>query len=83
MDRSADEEAATDELVTLLLDDLGPALQWYRDEVARVELLPHAARDAVLEAQRRAVRRSLREMVGKTRGCPAGSTRWPRGRSPA
>ncbi len=117
----------TDELATLLLDDLGPALQWYRDEVARtvgltpsevlclemcrrngsmssgrlgerlgltrsavakmlrrleeaghvvrlsspdheqeieVEVRPHAARDAVLDAQRRALRRSLREMVG-------------------
>ncbi|WP_328308656.1 MarR family transcriptional regulator [Actinomycetospora sp. NBC_00405] len=35
MRRAAEEEDATDELVTLLLDDLGPALQWYRDEVAR------------------------------------------------
>ena len=127
MDRATGEEDATDELVTLLLDDLGPALQWYRDEVARtlgltpgevlclevcrrhgsmssgrlgerlgltrsavakmlrrleeaghvarlsspdheqeieVEVRPHAARDAVLDAQRRALRRSLREMVG-------------------
>jgi DNA-binding MarR family transcriptional regulator len=125
--RAAEEEDATDELVTLLLDDLGPALQWYRDEVARtlglspgevlclevcrrhgsmssgrlgerlgltrsavakmlrrleeaghvarlaspdheqeieVEVRPHTARDAVLDAHRRALRRALREMVG-------------------
>lgn len=35
MDRAAEIEDATDELLTLLLDDLAPALQWYRDEVAR------------------------------------------------
>ncbi|WP_285659455.1 MarR family transcriptional regulator [Actinomycetospora sp. NBRC 106375] len=34
MDRQAEEDA-TDELVALLLDELGPALQWYRNEVAR------------------------------------------------
>src|SRR6185312_2318537 len=30
MGRAPEEEDATDELVTLLLADLGPALQWYR-----------------------------------------------------
>ncbi|MFC5139291.1 MarR family transcriptional regulator [Actinomycetospora rhizophila] len=38
MDREARERQeadSTDELLTVLLDDLGPAVQWYRDEVAR------------------------------------------------
>jgi DNA-binding MarR family transcriptional regulator len=126
VDRAAEEEDATDELLALLLDDLGPFLQWYRDEVARrlglsstellcldvcrrrgpissgrlgeqlgltrsavaklvrrleadghivrttvrgreqeieVRLRPHAARDAVLEDRRDALRRSVREVV--------------------
>ncbi|WP_433787527.1 MarR family winged helix-turn-helix transcriptional regulator [Actinomycetospora sp. CA-101289] len=45
MDRDeveAELDAATDELVRLLLDDLGPTLQWYRDEVARRLGLSHA-----------------------------------------
>ncbi|MDD7934149.1 MarR family transcriptional regulator [Actinomycetospora straminea] len=33
VDRQREDD--TDELLTLLLDDLGPSLQWYRDEVAR------------------------------------------------
>jgi DNA-binding MarR family transcriptional regulator len=45
VDRStaeAEAEDATDELATLLLDDLAPTLQWYRDEVARRLGLSHA-----------------------------------------
>ncbi|GAA4778760.1 hypothetical protein GCM10023200_09750 [Actinomycetospora chlora] len=33
--RAAEVEDATDELLALLLDELGPIVQWYRDEVAR------------------------------------------------
>ncbi|MEJ2886918.1 MarR family transcriptional regulator [Actinomycetospora aeridis] len=34
-ERQQQEEDATDELVTVVLDELGPAVQWYREEVAR------------------------------------------------
>lgn len=34
-ERQQQERDATDELLGLLLDELGPAVQWYREEVAR------------------------------------------------
>jgi hypothetical protein len=60
------------ELVALLLDDLGPSLQWYRDEVGRgvdvvaglVQALHVRARgmaDAADERRRLAARRRARE----------------------
>jgi DNA-binding MarR family transcriptional regulator len=68
-----DTEDDVAELVGLLLDDLGPAMQWYRDEVGR--LLGLAPAEVVcLEVVRRhgvALGSQVRERTGMTRSANA------------